>query len=80
MEYDVEVRINLKKGVLDAEGETIEKSLKLLGYDVKKVETVKVYRIKIAAKSKKDAEATIKDACEKLLANPVIQEYDIRVE
>lgn len=79
MEYKTEVKINLKHGVLDAEGETIEKSLKLLGYDVKKVETIKCYRITIEAKTEKEAISRLEDSCKKLLANPVIQDYSIKV-
>lgn len=79
MEFEIEVRIELKKGVMDAEGETVEKSLKLLGYNVKKVESVKVYNITVDAKSKKDAIRQMDDACKRLLANPVIHNYSIRV-
>jgi phosphoribosylformylglycinamidine synthase PurS subunit len=79
MEHTVEVRVNLKKGVLDAEGETVQKSLKLLGFPVTRVDSVKVYRITVEAKSKDDAVKTMDDACQRLLANPVIQDYSITV-
>ena len=49
MEFEIEVRIELKKGVMDAEGETIEKSLDLLGYDMKRVESIKAYNITVDA-------------------------------
>lgn len=80
MNFEVEVRIELKPGVIDAEGETIQKSLKLLGYPVDKVKTVKVYVIDVNADSKKDAEEKIADACKRLLANPVIQNYSVKVK
>jgi len=80
MNFKVEVRIELKPGVIDAEGETIQKSLKLLGYPVDNVKTLKVYVIDVKANSKKDAEKKIDDACKRLLANPVIQNYSIRVK
>jgi phosphoribosylformylglycinamidine synthase PurS subunit len=79
VDYAVEVRVGLKHGVLNAEGETVAKSLKLLGYDVNEVDAIKLYRIKIDAKSKDAAVATISEACEKLLANPVIQDYSVKV-
>ena len=79
MEYNLEVKVSLKKGVLDAEGETIQKSLKLLGYDVKKVESIKCYRVAVEAKTEKEAVSRIEDSCRKLLANPVIQDYSITV-
>lgn len=80
MKFLAEVRIELKKGVMDAEGETIQKSLKLLGYPVERVRAVKVYEILIDAKAKKYAEKNIEDACRKLLANPVIQNYSISLK
>jgi phosphoribosylformylglycinamidine synthase PurS subunit len=79
MEYVVEVRVELKKGALDAEGETVQKSLGLLGYPVKRVDTIKVYRITVEAKSNKDAREIVEAAAKRLLANPVIQEYKIAV-
>ena len=79
MEYKLEVKVSLKHGVLDADGETIQKSLKLLGYEVGKVETIKCYLITVDAKSEKEAVQRIEDSCRKLLANPVIQEYSVKV-
>ena len=79
MDFTVEVRVSLKKGALDAEGETVQKSLKLLGFDVKRVDTIKVYRMVVSAKTKDDAVKTVGNASKKLLANPVIQEYAITV-
>ena len=79
MKYLTEVRIELKPGVIDAEGETIQKSLKLLGYPVSNVKTVQVYDITIEAETIKDAEKNIDDACKRLLANPVIQNYSIKL-
>jgi len=79
MEYRIEVKIRLKKGVLDAEGETIQKSLRLLGYDVKKVDTIKCYELAVDAAGREEAMRRIEDSCRKLLANPVIQDYRIAV-
>ncbi|RLI95770.1 MAG: phosphoribosylformylglycinamidine synthase PurS protein [Candidatus Altiarchaeales archaeon] len=80
MLYTIEVRIELKKGVIDAEGETVKKSLRLLGYNVDGVNTIKVYSIKINAESKEKAINEIDEACKRLLANPVIQNYKISVK
>lgn len=69
-----EVKISYKKGVEDAEGETTLKALKLLGFEeVKDVKTAKVYVIKGSL-----TKAQVAEMCEKLLANPVSQDYDIR--
>jgi phosphoribosylformylglycinamidine synthase subunit PurS len=80
MEYTAEVRIELKSGVLDAEGETVGKTLKLLGFPVKGVKSVKVYDIVIDAVSEEDAKKKAENAAKKLLANPVIQNYFIHVK
>ena len=79
MEFTIEVRVSLKKGALDAEGETVQKSLALLGFDVKKVDTIKVYRIVVDAKAREAAVKVVEEASRRLLANPVIQEYSISV-
>ena len=78
-DFVLEVRVELKKGALDAEGETVAKSLNLLGYKVDKVDAIKVYRIKVKAKNKEEAVKTVSDASKRLLANPVIQEYKVVV-
>lgn len=80
MEYYVEVRIELKPGVIDAEGETVQKSLNLLGFAAKKVKSVKVYGITIDAKNEGEAKAIAENASKKLLANPVIQNYYVEAK
>lgn len=79
MEFKAEVRVELKPGVLDAEGKTIQKSLKLLGYPVDNVKTINVYEIIIESGSIENAKAEIEDACRRLLANPVIHNYSIEI-
>ena len=74
-----EVRITLKKGMVDAEGETVKKALHLLGFPVEHVETVQTYILTVKANSAKDAEREAENACKKLLANPVIQDFTIKV-
>ncbi|AKG91481.1 phosphoribosylformylglycinamidine synthase, purS protein [Geoglobus ahangari] len=79
MNFTADVYISLKKGVVDPEGEATKKALNLLGFrNVKSVSSVKVFRIELEAKSREDAEKMIEEMCEKLLANPVIQDYSIR--
>ena len=80
MEYVAEIRIELKKGVMDAEGETIQKTLNLLNYKVSKVRTIKAYEVVVEAKDKNDAISKMEDACKRLLANPVIQDYSIKIK
>ncbi len=73
-----DVYIELKEGVTDPEGESTKKALKLLGFDnVRNVSTRKVFRIEIDENDREKAEEKIRQMCEKLLANPVIQKYKI---
>ncbi len=79
--FDAEVRIELKPGVLDAEGKTVKHSLELLGFDsVENVESIKVFKIKINADSKEKAKEKTDNMCQKMLANPVINNYNISIQ
>lgn len=77
----VKIFVSLKNGVLDPQGKTIERSLHTLGYDeVQDVRTGKYLELKIEATSREAAESRIREMCEKLLANPVIEEYRFEIE
>ena len=79
MTTNIEVRVGLKKGMVDPEGANVKKALKLLGFDnVDAVESVKFYKITIDM----DEKSALKEAekmCQRLLANPVVHEYSITV-
>ncbi len=76
-----EIYIELKKGVADPEGENTLKALKLLGFSsVRNVETVKMYRIHMDEENEERARKIIEEMCERLLANPVIQNYRIVIK
>jgi len=78
--YEVEVKVVLKKGVADPEGANTAKTLKLLGFDdVKNVKSAKVFKIMIDVDSEDKAKDRAKEACDKLLANPVVQDYQLTV-
>ena len=77
---DAEVRVELKKGVADPEGRNVAKTLSLLGFEgIGAVSTVKVYRVTLAERNEKEALRTLEEMCEKLLANPVIHNYSVRI-
>lgn len=76
-----EIRIELKKGVADPEGKNVKKTLELLGFGgIISVRTVKVFIMELETDDIEKAEQDAKKMCEKLLANPVIQRYSIRIE
>ncbi len=74
------VIVTLKNGVLDPQGKAIEGALKSLGIDgIGSVRQGKVFDIELAGSDKAAAESALKTACEKLLANTVIENYRIDI-
>ena len=72
------VTVTLKSGILDPQGKAIEGALKSLGINgVASVRQGKVFDIDLDGADKARAEAALKEAAEKLLANTVIENYHI---
>ncbi|GLK86237.1 MULTISPECIES: phosphoribosylformylglycinamidine synthase subunit PurS [Ancylobacter] len=72
------VLVTLKSAVLDPQGKAIEGALRSLGVPgVGSVRQGKVFDVELDGGDRAKAEATLKDACEKLLANTVIETYRI---
>jgi phosphoribosylformylglycinamidine synthase PurS subunit len=75
------VTVTLKTGVLDPQGKAIEGALKSLGIEgVGSVRQGKVFDIELDGADKTAAEAALKAACEKLLANTVIENYRVELQ
>ncbi len=75
-----EVRVELKKGVADPEGRNTLKALELLGFEgLKDVKTVKVFDIFLDGDSG-EVEKRVDEMCRRLLANPVIHNYSIKIK
>jgi phosphoribosylformylglycinamidine synthase len=71
------VHVMLKNGVLDPQGEAVRHALGSLGFEgVEGVRQGKVIELDLADGT---SDATIKDMCEKLLANTVIESYQVEV-
>jgi len=76
----VKIFVSLKQGVLDPQGKAIERSLHTLGYDeVSEVRAGKYFELELAATSRAAAEVRIGEICDKLLANPVIEDYRFEI-
>jgi phosphoribosylformylglycinamidine synthase len=74
-----EVRVELKKGVADPEGKNTLKALELLGFEgLKDVKSVKVFEIQMEDGG--DVQKKVDEMCRRLLANPVIHNYTIKVK
>ena len=73
------VLVRPKAGILDPQGEAVESSLRHLGFEVGQARVGKVIDLELAAKDEAAARAEIKRMCEQLLANPLIESYEIEL-
>ena len=75
------VYVTLKNGVLDPQGKAVMGALKSMSFDeVSDVRIGKFMELELDGVSRETAEERIKEMCEKLLANTVIENYRIEVE
>jgi len=78
--YKAKVYVTLKSGILDPQGKAVKGSLQSLGYDeVKDVRVGKFIELQVNTQQKEVAEERIKEMCEKLLANLVIEDYQFEM-
>ena len=70
----VRVLIRPKEGILDAQGKAVEGALPALGFDG--IEHVRVGRI---VELRAEDDRHLEELCEKLLANPLIEDYEIEI-
>ncbi|MEO9168513.1 MAG: phosphoribosylformylglycinamidine synthase subunit PurS [Aestuariivirga sp.] len=74
------IKVTLKNGVLDPQGKAIEGALGSLGFSgVNSVRQGKFFEVELAETDKAKAEALLKQMCEKLIANTVIENYAIEL-
>jgi len=75
-----QVTVTLKSGILDPQGKAIEGALKSLGVDgIASVRQGKVFDIEITDGDRAGVEARLREAAEKLLANTLIENYDVKL-
>ena len=73
----VRVLIRPKEGILDPQGQAVERALPALGYEG--VSNVHVGRlVELDVPGDGDVSARVAEMCEKLLANPLIEDYEIQ--
>ncbi len=76
----VEVRISLKRDVLDPQGEAIRRVLARLGYtEVSAVRVGKLMLLDVEGEEREHVRARVEEACRELLANPIIEDFEVRV-
>ena len=81
MVFDVLVEVQLRPGIADPQGATIERSLPTLGYDgVSGVRVGKAIRFSLDAASEPAARAEVEQLCSRFLTNPVIEDAVVSME
>jgi phosphoribosylformylglycinamidine synthase PurS subunit len=73
------VLVRPKPGILDPQGEAVENSLRHLGFEVGEARVGRLVDLEIAAGDEADARAQVERMCAELLANPLIESYEIEV-
>ncbi len=74
------VEVMLRQGVLDPQGEAVRHALAALGFDgVENVRQGKLIELELAESDPARAEAQVREMCEKLLANTVIESYRVEI-
>ena len=80
MSYLALVEVMLKPGISDPQGQTIERALPVLGYDgVRQVRVGKRIQLEVDAATSDEAKTKVEEMCERLLANPVIESYEVSI-
>ena len=74
------VLVRPKGGILDPQGEAVERSLRQLGFSVGDARVGRVIDLELDAPSVAEARAEVERMCERLLANPLIESYEIELE
>jgi phosphoribosylformylglycinamidine synthase subunit PurS len=78
--FQVEVRVMPRPSLLDPQGEAVLRALDALGFErVGTVRVGKAITLNVTAASAAEAEAEARSMCERLLANPVTEDFTLRV-
>ena len=79
-EFAAHVEVSHRPGIADPAGATVERALPALGYtNVTRVHIGKVIRLVVDAADADAARTQVEEMCEKLLANPVIESYEVTI-
>ncbi len=78
--FEARVEVTHRPGIADPAGATVERALPALGYtNVTQVHIGKVIRLVVDAADAGAARSQVEEMCERLLANPVIESYEVTV-
>ena len=75
-----EIHVTLRDGVLDPQGTTLNRSLENIGYKgLKEVRMGKLIQLTLDLNDKQKAKELVEELCQKVLANPVIEQYQFTI-
>jgi phosphoribosylformylglycinamidine synthase subunit PurS len=74
------VLVRPKPGILDPQGEAVQSSLRHLGFAVAEARVGRLVDLDVEAGDAEEARAKLAEMCERLLANPLIESYEIELE
>jgi phosphoribosylformylglycinamidine synthase PurS subunit len=78
--YTANIKVTLRRSILDPQGKTVENSIKSLGYEnVLDTRIGKFIELKLDVDSEAEASRITNEICGKLLANPVMEDFEFRV-
>lgn len=79
--YKATIRVTLKESVLDPQGAVVKNSLHAMGYqEIQNVRVGKLLEVLIDTDNQSEAENRVHTICEKLLTNPVIENFTFQLE
>jgi len=79
--FNAEIYITLRKNILDVQGKTIEHALHSIDFSmIENVRLGKLVEVVIEAESVDKANEILTDACNKLIANPIIEDFKITIK
>jgi phosphoribosylformylglycinamidine synthase subunit PurS len=73
------VLVRPKEGILDPEGQAVESSLRQLGFSVGEARVGRLVDLEVESTDPAAARAEVEQMCERLLANPLIESYEIEL-
>jgi phosphoribosylformylglycinamidine synthase len=73
------VLVRPKQGILDPQGDAVETALEHLGFAVSGARVGKVVDLEVTADDATEARAQVEKMCEQLLANPLMESYEIEL-
>jgi phosphoribosylformylglycinamidine synthase subunit PurS len=74
------VFVRPKDGILDPQGQAVEESLRHLGFEVSEARVGRIVDLEVDAADPAEARAEVERMCEQLLANPLIEGYEIELK